>query len=128
MNSNIIQTRREGELAIITIDRAAEGNMLTVELLGELSAAFRNMGGTDAKVVVLRSTGTDFCRGRDAKGARSAPTALARSSDIHSTAAAPSTMPEELPAWCTWLRRSISGCAWIATAPKPNARAIATAG
>jgi len=77
MNLNIIQTRREGELAIITINRAAEGNMLTVEQLGELSAAFRHMGGTDAKVVVLRSTGADFCRGRDAEGARSAPTALA---------------------------------------------------
>ena len=77
MNSNIIQTKREGELAIITIDRAAEGNMLTVEMLGELSAAFRHMSGTDAKVVILRSTGADFCRGRDTKAARSAPTALA---------------------------------------------------
>ena len=77
MNSNVIQTRREGELAIITIDRAAEGNMLAVEMLGELSAAFRNLGGTDAKVLVLRSSGADFCRGREAKGARPAPTALA---------------------------------------------------
>ena len=77
MNADTIQTRREGDLAIITIDRAAEGNMLTAELLGDLSASFRRMGATDAKVVVLRSTGQDFCRGRDVKGARPAPTALA---------------------------------------------------
>ena len=77
MSSNIIQSSREDDIAIITIDRPAEGNMLTAEMLGELSAAFRRVGETDAKVVVLRSTGPDFCRGRDVKGARPAPTALA---------------------------------------------------
>ena len=77
MSSNIIRSSREDDIAIITIDRPAEGNMLTAEMLGELSAAFRRVGETDAKVVVLRSTGPDFCRGRDVKGARPAPTALA---------------------------------------------------
>jgi enoyl-CoA hydratase len=77
MNSSIIQTKRDGDIAAITIDRPAEGNMLTAELLAELSAAFRRMGETDAKVVLVRSTGQDFCRGRDVKGARPAPTALA---------------------------------------------------
>ena len=57
MSANIIQTNRQGDIAIITIDRSAEGNMLTAEMLDELSAAFRQTGGTDAKVVVLRSTG-----------------------------------------------------------------------
>src|SRR5262245_19281328 len=36
-----------------------------------------------------------------------------------STAAAPSTMPDELPAWCTWLIVSSSGCACTATASNP---------
>src|SRR6516165_7918652 len=36
-----------------------------------------------------------------------------------STAAAPSTMPDELPAWCTRLIVSSSGCACTATASKP---------
>ena len=33
--------------------------------------------------------------------------------------AAPSTMPEELPAWCTWVMRSTSGYFCIATSSKP---------
>ena len=37
-----------------------------------------------------------------------------------STAAAPSTMPEELPAWWTWLIRSRWGYFRIATASKPG--------
>ena len=37
-----------------------------------------------------------------------------------STAAAPSTMPEELPAWWTWLIRSRCGYFRIATASKPG--------
>src|SRR5262249_5083279 len=43
-----------------------------------------------------------------------------------STAAAPSTMPDELPAWCTCSTNSISGCACIATASKPPSSPICT--
>src|ERR1700677_916386 len=48
--------------------------MLTVEMVGELSAAFRAAGRSDAKVIVLRANGPDFCRGRS-PGAP-APTAM----------------------------------------------------
>lgn len=63
-----------GAVATLTIDRPVEGNLLTVEMLGEFSAAVRAAGASDAKVIVLRANGEDFCRGR-APGAPS-PTAL----------------------------------------------------
>ncbi len=52
------------------------------------------------------------------------PAALAPRLLPISTAAAPSTMPEELPAWWTWVIASTSGCAWVATAAKPPISAI----
>lgn len=77
MSEKVIKTRQDGAIATVTIDRAAEGNMLTVEMLVELSAEVRRLGGTDANVMVLRSTGEAFCRGRDVRNAKPVPTALA---------------------------------------------------
>ena len=48
------------------------------------------------------------------------------SSEPTSTAEAPSTMPDELPAWWTWRTRSISGWASMATALKPPISPICT--
>ena len=75
--SEIIKTTQNADVATIEIDRAAAGNMLTVDLLGELSAAFRRAAASDAKVIALRSAGADFCRGRDPQGGKPSPTALA---------------------------------------------------
>ena len=58
-----IQSSRDGTVVTITLDRPAEGNLLTVEGVRELAAAFRAAGATDAKVIVLRGNGADFCRG-----------------------------------------------------------------
>jgi enoyl-CoA hydratase len=74
--SEHIRTARDGAIAAITIDRPAEGNVLTLDMLLGLTAAVKAAGATDAKVIVLRSTGADFCRGRDPKGGPSDPTAL----------------------------------------------------
>lgn len=71
---SVIKSAQAGAVATLTIDRPSEGNLLTVEHLGELSAVIRAAGATDAKVIVLRANGEDFCRGR-APGAPS-PTAL----------------------------------------------------
>jgi enoyl-CoA hydratase/carnithine racemase len=72
----VIKTSREGAVATITIDRPAEGNLLSIPMLRELAAAFREVAAEDAKIVVLRSTGADFCKGRDNTGAAPSPTAL----------------------------------------------------
>src|SRR5262245_64529928 len=74
--SDTIRMSRDGAVAAITIDRAAEGNVLTTEMLRALTAAIRAAAASDAKVIALRSTGPDFCRGRDGKGGPQNPTAL----------------------------------------------------
>lgn len=50
--------------------------MLTLDMLRALTARIKEAGGTDAKVIALRSTGPDFCKGRDPKGGPANPTAL----------------------------------------------------
>jgi enoyl-CoA hydratase len=75
-----ITSSRDGAVATIAIDNAAQGNLLSVEDLRELSAAIRAAGATDAKVIVLRTMGADFCRGR-APGAPS-PTALTMRANV----------------------------------------------
>ena len=70
-----ITTTRDGAAVTITLDRAQEGNLLPVDAVRELAAAFRAASATDAKVIVLRGIGTDFCRGRGAGGPPS-PTAM----------------------------------------------------
>ena len=74
--TDFIRAGRDGMVAHITIDRPAEGNLLTIEMVRAFTAAFRAAGNTDAKVIVLRSTGPDFCLGRDSAGTAPSPTAL----------------------------------------------------
>jgi enoyl-CoA hydratase len=74
--SDVIQSSRDGVVAGITIDRPAEGNLLTIEMVRALTGAFRSAAKTDAKVIVLRSAGPDFCRGRDNAGTPPSPTSL----------------------------------------------------
>ena len=73
---SIVKSTREGAVVTITLDRAAEGNLLPVDGVRELAAAFRAASATDAKVIVLRGEGEDFCRGRDPKGGPPSPTAM----------------------------------------------------
>src|SRR5262245_35837897 len=74
--SEQIKSSRDGMVVTITIDRPAEGNVLTLEMLRALTARLKEAGTTDAKVIALRSTGADFCKGRDGKGGPPNPTTL----------------------------------------------------
>jgi enoyl-CoA hydratase len=80
--TSVITSQRDGAVATITIDRAAEGNTLTIDMLRELAAAFRSAGASDARVIVLRGNGADFCRGRDTKGSVPSPTAAAMRANV----------------------------------------------
>jgi enoyl-CoA hydratase len=71
-----VTSSRDGAVVTIALDRASEGNLLTVDGVRELAAAFRAAGATDAKVIVLRGNGADFCRGRDPKGGPPSPSAM----------------------------------------------------
>ena len=72
----IVKSTRDGAVVTITLDRPNEGNLLPVDGVRELAASFRAAGATDAKVIVLRGEGEDFCRGRDPKGGPPSPTAM----------------------------------------------------
>src|SRR5437667_252553 len=74
--AEVIRMSRDGAVAAITIDRPAEGNVLTTDMLRALTATIRAAAASDAKVIALRSTGADFCRGGDGKGGPTHPTAL----------------------------------------------------
>jgi enoyl-CoA hydratase len=74
--SDLIKSSRDGMVVTITIDRPADGNVLTLEMLRALTARLKDAGLSDAKVIALRSTGADFCKGRDPKGGPPNPTAL----------------------------------------------------
>jgi enoyl-CoA hydratase/carnithine racemase len=74
--SDLLKSSRDGAVASITIDRPGDGNVLTLDMLCTLAAAIKSAAASDAKVIVLRATGADFCRGRESKGGPANPTAL----------------------------------------------------
>jgi enoyl-CoA hydratase len=74
--TSVIKSGRDGAVATITLDRPSEGNLLTVDMVRELTAVMRAAAATDAKVIVLRGNGADFCRGRDPKNTAPSPTAM----------------------------------------------------
>jgi enoyl-CoA hydratase len=80
--SEHITSSRDGMVVTITIDRPAEGNMLSLEMLRALTARLKEAGASDAKAIALRSTGNDFCKGREAKGGPANPSALVMRDEI----------------------------------------------
>ncbi|MBI3434113.1 MAG: enoyl-CoA hydratase/isomerase family protein [Proteobacteria bacterium] len=80
--SDVITSTRAGALAQITIERPGEGNQLTIAMIRDLAAAFRAASASDAKIILLRGRGPDFCKGRDGRGGAPAPNALAMRADV----------------------------------------------
>jgi enoyl-CoA hydratase len=66
--TSMIKTSREGAVAQIVLDRPNDGNLLHNDGLRDLAAAFRSAAATDAKVILLKSTGAEFCVGREGGG------------------------------------------------------------
>jgi enoyl-CoA hydratase/carnithine racemase len=79
--TDAIQTGREGAVATITINRPAEGNILTMDMIWALGMALRSAGESDAHVILLRATGNDFCGGRESKSGPP-PSALALRNNV----------------------------------------------
>ena len=80
--------------SIWSIVRPALASAFCVAGMGPVSMMVGS--APDSAVATMRARGLSPC-------------ALAAASLPISTAAAPSTMPEELPAWCTWSMRSTCG-------------------
>lgn len=69
----MIDIRREGAVAVLTIDRHAKRNSLDAEVCRELAAAVRSLseqldGDDGIRAVVLTGAGTAFCAGADLGG------------------------------------------------------------
>lgn len=63
---DVLQLDHEGAIARITINRADKGNMLTLDMLDNVSALIIDAGlDPDIKAISISSTGDDFCLGRD---------------------------------------------------------------
>ena len=60
-----ILLKREAGTATITMNRPARRNALSAEHLGELLAAFRAVGESDATGIVLAGAGPVFSAGHD---------------------------------------------------------------
>lgn len=55
----------DGPIAVITLNRPARRNGVTVEMCGAIYDATRDVAASDARVVILRGAGNDFCVGAD---------------------------------------------------------------
>jgi 2-(1,2-epoxy-1,2-dihydrophenyl)acetyl-CoA isomerase len=92
----IVLFERRDAIAVITINRPERRNAITVELCREMYRVVQDVAASDARVVVLRGAGNDFCVGADILGAGSGegpPTAEALGR-IHHAAAILHTMPQ----------------------------------
>ncbi|HEX3551210.1 MAG TPA: enoyl-CoA hydratase [Candidatus Elarobacter sp.] len=63
---HILAETGDDGVAVVTLNRAEKRNALSLEVMGELIAAFEAIGaGRDAKVVILRGLGPAFSAGHD---------------------------------------------------------------
>lgn len=68
--SDELRIERDGALARLIIDRPDKGNMLTLAMVETVAREVTKLGADPAiKAILLRSTGPEFCRGRDPAGA-----------------------------------------------------------
>ena len=72
-----VLTERQDALAIVTLNRPERRNGVTLGLCLGLHDALQEIAASDARVVVLRGAGNDFCVGADIGGAAQAETEVA---------------------------------------------------
>lgn len=65
-----VLSERKGAIALITLNRPERRNGVTLEMCAAFHDAVRQVAESDARVLVLRGAGTDFCVGADVAAAR----------------------------------------------------------
>jgi 2-(1,2-epoxy-1,2-dihydrophenyl)acetyl-CoA isomerase len=95
-DQSTVLTTREGAIAIVTLNRPERRNGVTVELCAALYDAVRDVAASDARVVILRGAGRDFCVGADIDGDASGASApgLDDLGMIHHASTLLHTMPQ----------------------------------
>lgn len=85
----------EGPLATLTLNRPERRNGVTVAMCAEIYEAVRAIAASDARVLIVRGAGQDFCVGADIAGPREGPPRTAAElGDMHQAAAVLHTMPQ----------------------------------
>ncbi len=68
--SDVLKMEITGRIGRLTISRPERGNMLTLDMLNQLSSRVSDLGrNQDVNAIVLRTAGPDFCLGRDPESA-----------------------------------------------------------
>ena len=65
MSSDSVLVKAEGDVTTITMNRPERRNALSLDLLGDLAAAFRAAGESEARGVILAANGPVFSSGHD---------------------------------------------------------------
>jgi methylglutaconyl-CoA hydratase len=65
-STQLVRVARSGAVATLTLDRPEVRNAFNDDLIAQLTAAFRQLGGEpDVRCIVLAASGTAFCAGAD---------------------------------------------------------------
>lgn len=93
---SVVLTDHDDGVAVITLNRPERRNGVTVELCRRLYDAVREVAASEARVVVLRGAGNDFCVGADigGEGSGGPPPTLESLGLIHHAATLLHTMPQ----------------------------------
>lgn len=91
-----VVVERDGAVAVITLNRPDRHNGVTVEMCRQLYSAVRNVAAGDARVLLLRGAGTDFCVGADIGGGEpgGTPPRAEELGSIHHISTVLHTMPQ----------------------------------
>ena len=60
-----VDVDRRGDVVTVTLNRPDMGNTLSAEMFAAFGATLERESASDAKVLVLRAEGKEFCNGRD---------------------------------------------------------------
>jgi len=90
-----VLVEREGALAVLTLNRPARRNGVTVEMCTAVYDAVREIAAGDARVLLVRGAGDDFCVGADiGGGSGSGAPGAEELGDIHQASAVLHEMPQ----------------------------------
>lgn len=98
----VVLVERREAIAIITLNRPERRNGLTVEMCRALYRVVQDVAASDARVVILRGAGNDFCVGADIGGGSAdgdderagPPPGLGQLGRVHHAATLLHTMPQ----------------------------------
>lgn len=96
-----VLVERRDAVTVITLNRPERRNGIAVELCREFYRVVQEVAASDARVVVLRGAGNDFCVGADIgagaesrDGGRSSPVTAEQLGRVHHAATVLHTMPQ----------------------------------